>query len=110
HRTVGHVSDGVSLLVAETLGHIHLAELPGTKKGDRVLHSLMTSALGPRLHDPAILPSGLDHAAAFAHIVTHGLLDVDILPRLTAPDRRQRVPVVGRRDRDGVNLLVVENP
>jgi hypothetical protein len=37
------------------------------------------------------------------------LLDIDVLARLASPDGGQRVPVIGRRDADGVDLLVVEH-
>ena len=36
--------------------------------------------------------------------------DVGVLPRLACPDGHERVPVVGRDDGDGVEILVVERP
>ena len=39
-----------------------------------------------------------------------GLLDVDVLAGLQRPDGGERVPVVRRRDHDGVDVLVVEHP
>ena len=47
---------------------------------------------------------------ALEDVVADRLLDVDVLARLAGPDRRQRVPVVRRGDRDGVDLVVVEDP
>ena len=40
-------------------------------------------------------------AAAFAHVVAHRLFDVHVFAGLDGPDGGQRVPVVGRGDRDG---------
>jgi hypothetical protein len=39
-----------------------------------------------------------------------GLLDVHVLARQAREDRRDRVPVVGRADHDGVDLRVVDDP
>ena len=39
---------------------------------------------------------------------TQRLLDVDVLARLAAPNRRQAVPVVGRGNHDRIDRLVVE--
>ena len=44
------------------------------------------------------------------NVVTAGLLDVDVLPRLSGPDRHERVPVIGPGDRDPIDVLVVKNP
>ena len=38
-----------------------------------------------------------------------GLLDVDVFPCLTGPDRHDRVPMVRRRDRDRVDVAIVEH-
>ena len=38
------------------------------------------------------------------------LLDIDILARLTRPNGRQRVPVLGRRHDNPVHVLVFEGP
>ncbi len=68
----------------------------------------MAAALRADLHDALVLARGLDHLAAFPHVVAGGLLDVDVLAGLAGPDGGQRVPVVGRGDGDGVDFLVVE--
>jgi hypothetical protein len=41
-------------------------------------------------------------------IVTARLLQIDVFSRLEGEDRRRRVPVIRRSDRDGVDVLVVE--
>ena len=55
------------------------------------------------------LPGGLDGDAALVDVVAARLLDVDVLAGLAGPDRHQRVPVVGRGDRDGVDRLVLQH-
>jgi hypothetical protein len=56
-----------------------------------------------------VLPGGLDQPGLLADVVAEGLFDVDVLPRLDGPDRGQAVPVVGHRDRDDVDRLVLED-
>ena len=60
------------------------------------------------LHQLLVARRRLDHLAAFPHRVRRGLFDEDVLAGLQAPDRRERVPVVRRRDDDGIDVLVVE--
>ena len=107
-RAIGLVPDRATRLVAEPLGHVDLAELARAQKRDGVLNALVAAALRAGLDDALVLSRGLDHAPAFADVVADGLLDIDVLAGLARPDRRQRVPVVGRGDRDGVDRLVVE--
>ena len=59
------------------------------------------------VHDDAlVLLGGRHELPPFPDAVRHRFLDVHVLAGLAAPDRRERMPVVRRRDRDGVNLLV----
>ena len=104
------MADRAARLVAEPLGHVDLAELARAEERDRVLDALVAAALRAGLDDPVVLPRGLDHPPAFAHVVADRLLDVHVLAGLAGPDRRQRVPVVRRGDRDRVDRLVVEHP
>ena len=67
------------------------------------------AALGAVLDDPVVLAGGLDGDPALVDVVAARLLDVDVLAGLAGPDGHQRVPVVGRGDRDGVEVLVVEH-
>ena len=108
-RRVGLVPDRPARLVAKPLGHVNLPELARAEERHRVLDSLVAAALRAGLDDAVVLPGGLDHPPAFAHVVADRLLDVDVLAGLACPDRRQRVPVVGGGDRDGVDRLVVEH-
>ena len=56
-----------------------------------------------------VLPRGLDHRLALGDVVADRLLDVHVLARLAGVDRRQGVPVVGRGDDHGVDVLGVEH-
>ena len=51
----------------------------------------------------------IEHPLAFAEGMRQGLLDVDILAGGARHDGHQRVPVVGRRDDDGVDVGSVEH-
>ena len=61
------------------------------------------------LNDPVVFASGLDGDSALVHVVAARFLDVNVLAGLAGPDRDQRMPVIGSRDRNGVNRLVVED-
>ena len=67
------------------------------------------AALRAVLHDAVVFPRGLDELAALEDVVAARLLDVHVLARLAGPNRQQRVPMVRRGDRDGVEILVVEH-
>ena len=76
---------------------------------DRVAHRRPAAIHRADLHDLVVARRRLDHLAAFPHGVRRGLLDVDVLAGLQRPDGGERVPVVGRGDDDGVDVLVVEH-
>ena len=61
------------------------------------------------LHDPIVSPCGLDHRPAFRHVVSQGLFDVHVLPRLTGEHGGNRMPVVGRGDQQRVDVVAVEH-
>ncbi len=64
--------------------------------------------MGAYLADTTVLPGGGDHRATLGDAPRDGFLDVDILARLHRPDRRQRMPMVGRRCADAVHIRVIE--
>ena len=63
------------------------------------------AALGAHLHLLAIFLLGCDEDRAFGRIVAAGLFDIDVLAGLQAGDGHGCVPVVGRGDGDGVDIL-----
>ncbi len=67
------------------------------------------AALHPDLHDAFVLPRRRQHCLAFADVDADRLLDVDIGAGLDCLDHRQRMPVVGRRDEDDVEVLLREH-
>ena len=56
---------------------------------------------------PVLLRRG-DEQFSLVRIVTAGLLDVHVLARLQRHDRHRRMPVVGRRNRDRINIALLE--
>jgi len=64
--------------------------------------------LGAGLYNSLILSGGLDHLSAFPDIMRDRFLDINILARLTGPDSYKRMPVIGRRGTDSVDLLIFQ--
>ncbi len=60
------------------------------------------------LHDAVIFLRRRHELPALENVMRAGLLAVHVLAGLARPDTDQRVPVVGRGDRDGVDGLVLE--
>ncbi len=60
------------------------------------------------LDDAVVFACGGDELLAFPITMRTGLFDINVLARLASPDAHQRVPVIRRCDRDGVNRLVFE--
>ena len=61
------------------------------------------------LDDDVVPLRGLDHEPALADVVAGRLLDVDVLAGVGGEDRPRGVPVVGRGDPHGLDLLIVEH-
>ena len=61
------------------------------------------------LDDALVAVGELDQELAFAIDVRGRLFDVDVLAGLQGTQRDRAVPVVRRRDEDGVDVLVVEH-
>src|ERR1051325_1309983 len=102
-------ADGVAALVAQSATDDDLAELALLHQLHRFGDVAAAAALRASLHDAVVLARGLDNFAAFPNVVRHGLLDVHVLARLDRPDGRQRMPMVGRGDRDCVDLRFLEH-
>ena len=104
----GDLADALPRLVVEPVGVEDLAEIALADVLERLGEAGPLARAVRGLDDPLVLAGRLDHLAAFEDVVGRGLLDVHVLARLAGPDRRQRVPVVGRGDDDRVDVLVVE--
>ncbi len=61
------------------------------------------------LADALVLFDGLHHGSAFLDAVRQRLLAIDVLSGLARHDRGDSVPVVGRGDDDGVDILAIEH-
>ena len=103
------VADGGPVAEDQAAGHVDVADQPVPHVVDGLAHRLRAAELHAVLDDPAMLLGRLDHLPPFVDVVAPRLLDVHVLARLAGPDRRQGVPVVGRRDADHVDVLAVED-
>jgi hypothetical protein len=92
-------------------------KLPRSSRADRAVanqpHGLDVVGAGALLAadraDALRSPGLVDHDAALAQHQRQRLLDVDVLAGPQRRHRHQGVPVVGRGDDDGVDVLVVEH-
>jgi hypothetical protein len=66
--------------------------------------------LAPRLHDTVVPLGGGDHCPTFGDRQAERLFDVDVFARLASVDGGQGMPVIGRRDDNGVDVLAIEQP
>ena len=107
-RAVGLVADGGAPLEAQPLGQVDLADhaflyglqSPHLEGRAAVLRADLQHALGLARH--------LNHPLAFVNVVAGGLFAIDVLARLHRPDRRQRVPVIGRGNRNSLDARIGE--
>ena len=96
-------------LVAQRVGHLHRADLSALHEVDRVAHPAHAAALRAHLAHAPELAGPLRHHASFLDGVTARLLDVDVLTGLHRPDAHQGMPVIGRGDRDDVDVFAIED-
>ena len=99
----------ITRLEAERARHEELANPATMEKRHRLAHILRRAVVQSDLHTPIILAARFDHFPTFPNVMRRRLLDVDVLARLTRPDRRERVPVIRHDNRDGMHVLVVEH-
>ena len=100
--------DAGSAFIAEAAGDLDLAGVAFFDPGEGFLLRSVGAALSAGLHDTIVFPRGFYAFAAFEHIVRDWLFHIDILSGLTRPDRDERVPMVGRRSRDDVDIFVLQ--
>ena len=65
--------------------------------------------LGAHLHHAVVLTGHLGHPLALVDKERHRLLDVDVLAGRAGHHRLQGVPMVGRGDHHGLDVLVIEH-
>src|SRR5882672_5829035 len=106
--TVRLLADRVAPFETKPASHINVADhaLP------QFLHGFAQrggrTAVCAVLDDAVVFACGGDQLLAFPITMRAGLFDINVLARLASPDPHQRVPVIRRGDRDGVNRLVFE--
>jgi hypothetical protein len=99
-----HVVDAVGA------GHRDLADEAAPHEWLELLVDGRAPPVQAHLDDPPGALLRLDHLPALDERDRERFLDVDVLARLEGQDRLHRVPVVGGRDADGVDVLAVEQP
>ena len=72
-------------------------------------HPGVTALLGAVLDDDLVLLPGRGGDRAFVDIMAGGLLDIAVLAGLGRQDRHEGVPVVRRRDADGIKALILKS-
>ena len=109
-RRVGErlVPDALSRFAAVPVRDLQLAELAVANSLHLRRPPGGASLLGAVLNDNAVLFPGLDGNATYIDVVAGWFFNVAVLFRLRGPDHHQRVPVVGRGHRNGVQILIVQ--
>ena len=107
-RGRGLHADRIARLAAIAVGNLQLAELARLNRLVQAGDLLVAAALRTVLDYDAVALLSFDGRAALSHVVAHRFLDVDVFTRLRAPDRHERVPMVGRRDGDRIESRVFE--
>src|SRR6266516_2759836 len=102
-------ADGITPAIDNAAGQFHFAELAVVNVSDGLGQRAVGAVLRSALANATQLARHLHDPAAFADIVADRFLDINILARVHRPNRRQRVPVVRRRDEDCGDRLVIEN-
>src|SRR5262249_2825531 len=98
---VGPSADAAARLVAQAARHEQPAIAARADVLDRVDHGT-AARLRAVLDDDVVPARRRDGDATFLDVVAGRLFDIDVLAGLSRPDGHQRVPVIRRRDRDGV--------
>ena len=102
-------ADAVAGPIHQSVGEADRPELAASEAVEHAAEEAAGAVLGADLDHPAVLAGRRHHLPPFPDVIGERLLDVHVLPRLTRPDRRQRVPVVRQGDDHRVDALVVED-
>ena len=108
-RLISPLSNRLAALVAQALGEINLAQHAVLQQLHR-LHLVRHAArLAADLAHTRILPRRRNHLLALERVMAGWLLAISVLAGLHRPNCGQGVPMVRRRDRDGVDVFVFEH-
>ena len=87
---------------------VNLAELAATDDLSRLLKLRHAALLHADLHDAAVLVLRVDDGRPFGQVVRERLFDIHVLAGGAGVDRHRHVPMVGRGDQHGVDVLAVQ--
>lgn len=105
---VGFVADAPAGFAAVAFGDEEFAVFAAVNGGDLLGPAAAGAALGAVLDDAVVFAGGFNALAAFEDVVAAGFLDVDVFAGLASPDGDEGMPVVGRGDGDGVDVVVFQ--
>ncbi len=91
------------------LRHQHITDRAFADYLDRVGHERIRAALRPVLYHNVVAPSSIDQQPPFAKVVATRFLHVDVLARLARHNGSRCMPMIWRRDDNGMNGLVVQH-
>src|ERR1051326_6311183 len=104
------MSDAGTPFVAECAGQIGIAYGAIVYVLDGFDHARIGARLAPMLANSVVLLHRPHELTPFKPVVRARLLHVNIFAGLAGPDRHQRVPVIGRGNGNGIDLLVFQKP
>jgi len=108
-RRRADLADAVTRPVNQRVSIANGAELATSQVVKRLAQERARTILHAHLDHAPISPGRRHHLTALPQVIGKRLLDINVFAGLARPDRRQRVPVVGRRDDHRVDALVVQN-
>ena len=103
-----HLADASTWFVADPTSRLDRSEISVSSPLDRRFIGPAGTVLRTGLNHAPMTASRFNHGTPFMEIVTDGLLDIDILAGFTGPDRLQGMPVIGRGQRDGMQVITFQ--
>ena len=95
-------------MLSQALAMITRPSTPLLHIGEQLVQRRVAPRLRAELHHAAVFLRRGRHHLPFHKVVAVGLFGVAIFARLAGVNRRQGVPMIGRAEHEGVDLLVVE--
>src|SRR5262249_52667427 len=89
--------------------HVYLSNDALAQMLHGFLQGFRASPLNDMLTETIVFGGCFNHPPPYPNVVCSPFLDVDIFTCLTSPDSIQGMPVVGSRNRDHIDLFVVED-
>jgi hypothetical protein len=102
------IGSGTTAFVTEAANPLNRTDIARANPLERRFVGHGGALLRADLDDAVIFSRCLDHLAAFPYLVRCGFFDIDVFARLAGPDGDKRMPMVGRRGGDRVDLLVLQ--